>query len=184
MGKIYEKLDDKLCDFIQSQQMFFVATAPLSEAGSINCSPKGLDTLRIIDENFVAYLDLTGSGAETIAHLKENGRCVMMFCSFTNRPKILRLHGTGEVLETDSEGFAELKHLFPDIRGTRAIIKLNISRIADSCGWGVPMYEYIGERDTYHKFAESLSDEEMRAAQVEENSVSIDGLPALSTPSV
>lgn len=183
MGKLYEELDDKLVDFIRSQQMFFVATAPLSASGSINCSPKGMDTLRILDARTVAYLDLTGSGAETIAHLKENSRFLMMFCSFTNRPKILRLHGNGEVFEMHSEEFARLKSLFPEIRGTRAIIQLNVSRIADSCGWGVPMYDYVGERDTYARFADSLSDDEMRAAQVEKNSFSIDGLPALSTPS-
>ncbi|MBD3649586.1 MAG: pyridoxamine 5'-phosphate oxidase family protein [Pseudomonadales bacterium] len=180
MGKLYSELDDKLCEFIRSQHMFFIATAPRSDEGSVNCSPKGLDTLRILDEHTLAYLDLTGSGAETIAHLKENGRFVLMFCSFSNKPLILRLHGKGEVLEKGDAGYDDLIGEFPDMRGTRSIIKLNVTRIADSCGWGVPRYEYQGDRDTYFKFADSLSDDEMAQARKEGNAHSIDGLPALS----
>ncbi len=182
MGKRYEKLDDALCDFIRSQHIFFIATAPRSGDGFVNCSPKGLDTLRILDDRTLAYLDLTGSGAETIPHLKENGRFVLMFCSFTNRPCILRLHGNGDVLETHEPGFASLRPHFPEFRGVRAIIKLNITRIADSCGWGVPIYDYVGDRNTYTKFADSLTDDQMRDAQQAENLFSIDGLPALSKP--
>lgn len=183
MGKLYQELDEKLCDFIRAQHMFFIATAPRSDAGMVNCSPKGLDTLRILDSHTLAYLDLTGSGAETIAHLKENRRFVLMFCSFTNRPLILRLHGQGEVIETHDSGFDALATRFPETRGTRAIIKLNVTRVADSCGWGVPLYEYVGDRDTYAKVATSMSDEDMTKAQEASNLCSIDGLPALSRAS-
>lgn len=182
MAKLFSELDDRLCEFIRAQKIFFIATAPRADDGHINCSPKGLDTLRILDAHTLAYLDLTGSGAETIAHLKENGRFVLMFCSFSNKPSILRLHGTGEVFETRDAGFAELKPHFPSIRGTRAIIRLNVARIADSCGWGVPRYEHVGDRDTYFKYADSLSDDELREAQREDNLSSIDGIPSLSGP--
>jgi len=182
MAKLFSELDDRLCEFIRAQQMFFIATAPRAEDGHINLSPKGLDTLRILDAHTLAYLDLTGSGSETIAHLKENGRFVMMFCSFSNKPSILRLHGKGEALEHGDPAFEELRPLFPVIRGTRAIIKLHVERIADSCGWGVPRYEFTGNRDTYFKYAESLSDDELVKAQIEDNSSSIDGLPSLAKP--
>ena len=184
MATLFEELTDELCDFINAQHMFFVATATGSTDGFVNCSPKGLDTLRILDRNTVAYLDLTGSGVETIAHLKENGRLVMMFCSFSNKPKILRLHGKGTVLETRDPGFAELIGEFPDMRGMRAIIRLDVTRVSDSCGWGVPMYDFIGDRDTYRKYAESRSDEQLRESQKAGNSFSLDGLPALSRPSI
>lgn len=180
MATLFDSLNEDLREFIRAQHMFFIATAPRADDGFVNCSPKGLDTLRILDDRTLGYVDLTGSGVETIAHLKENGRFVMMFCSFSNRPRILRLHGRGEVYETRDQGFAGLAQLFPVLRGTRAIIKLNVTRIADSCGWGVPVYDYVRDRDTYQKFAASLSDEQMHDAQVAGNSVSIDGLPALS----
>jgi len=113
MATLYEELDAKLRAFIEAQHMFFISTAPLSPDGMVNCSPKGLDTLRILDNRTLAYLDLTGSGVETIAHLKENGRFVLMFCSFDNRPMTLRLHGSGEVVEVDDPEFSSLIPLFP-----------------------------------------------------------------------
>lgn len=183
MGKLYEKLDDKLKEFITSQHMFFIATAPLAEDGLVNCSPKGMDTLRILDDRTLAYLDLTGSGSETIAHLKQNGRFVLMWCSFTNRPLILRVHGKGEVLECDHAEFDRMMTLFPEIRGARAVILLHAERVADSCGWGVPEYEFVKERDTYTKFAESISDEQLREGQIE-NATSLDGLPSLAKPNI
>lgn len=182
MAKIYQELDAKLQSFIKSQQMFFIATASSAASGSINCSPKGLDTLRILDANTLAYLDFTGSGIETVAHLKENGRFVLMFCSFSERPLILRLHGTGTVLEQGDAQFAELLPLFPDMPGVRAIIKMDVKRIADSCGWGVPMFEFKGERETYFKYAERIGDEGLREAQSESNMRSLDGLPGLKQP--
>jgi len=184
MATLYDELNDKLKDFIRAQHMFFISTAPLSQSGMVNCSPKGLDTLRILDNRTLAYLDLTGSGVETIAHLRENGRFVLMFCSFTNKPLILRLHGKGEVFESRDPEFGELYPLFPDMRGARAIIKLNVHRVADSCGWGVPQYEFVGNRDTYPRFAAALSDDELRDAQKKSNLKSLDALPALTEPSV
>ncbi len=184
MGKLYEELDDHLQRFILDQKMFFVASAPRSDDGLINVSPKGLDTLRILDSKTIAYLDLTGSGVESIAHIKENGRFVMMFCSFDKKPLILRLHGRGQVIEKSDEEWADLQAQFPDYRTARAIIKLSIQRIADSCGWGVPMYEFAGTRDQYFKYADQLDDDGLRELQLEYNFASIDELPGLSKPSV
>ena len=180
MGKLYQELDEKLQTFIESQQMFFIATA--AAEGLVNCSPKGLDTLRILDSKTLAYIDLTGSGVETVAHLKENGRFVLMFCSFAERPLILRLHGTGKVLEKDDPEFAELLPLFPETPGARAIIKLHAERIADSCGWGVPQFEFKGERDTYFRYAEQIGDEGLLKAQSSVNTRSLDGLQGLKDP--
>lgn len=182
MATLYDSLNENLQAFIRQQHLFFISTAPRADDGLINCSPKGLDTLRILDDRTLAYLDLTGSGAETIAHLRDNGRFVLMFCSFSNRPNILRLHGTGEAIESTDERFARLVSLFPPMRGTRAVILLNVKRVADSCGWGVPEYEFRGARDTYPKFAASLSDDQFQAAQVKTNLTSLDGLPALTAP--
>ena len=182
MGQEYNRLDEKLYKFIESQKVFFIGTAPLSGDGLVNCSPKGMDTLRILDDHTLAYLDLTGSGSETIAHLKENGRFVLMFCSFTNKPMILRLHGTGSVLESDHPEYQQLLGRFPDMRGRRTIIKLSAKRIADSCGWGVPEYEFVNERDTYSRYVDKLSDEDIRQGQIA-NAKSLDGLPSLKTPS-
>jgi hypothetical protein len=184
MGKVYDELTEPLQVFIRKQHLFFVGTAPLAGDGLVNVSPKGFDTLRILDAKTIAYLDLMGSGIETMAHLKENGRMVMMFCSFDARPMILRLHGTGQAIEQDNPEFDELIGLFPELVGTRSIIKLNIERIADSCGWGVPRYAYEGERDTYRKFAEKAGDEGIRKGQLASNMKSLDGLIGLSKPTV
>ena len=124
MGKTYDEITPELRQFIEAQKMFFVATAPLAGEGLVNLSPKGYDTLRILDERRVAYLDLGGSGIETVAHLKENGRMVMMWCAFEGRPNIVRLHGRGTVHQRDSPGFEELAHHFPEIPGARSIIAL------------------------------------------------------------
>lgn len=184
MGKTYERIDERLREFIEQQPLFFVATAPLAEDGLLNLSPKGLDTLRILDERTVAYLDLTGSGVETIAHLKENGRCVMMFCAFEGRPMILRLHGRGEVLETGEADFEDLLPLFPELPGTRSIIRIAVDRIADSCGWGVPLMNFEGDRDQLLRYADQIGDEGIRDAQQKGNMASLDGLPGLKGPSV
>ena len=183
MGKTYEALDDKLTAFIEAQKMFFIATAPLSGDGLLNLSPKGFETLRILDSHTLAYLDLTGSGVETVAHLKENQRFVLMFCSFESKPMILRLHGRGKALERGDEEFERLLPLFPDLLGTRAIIKLSVQRIADSCGWGVPLYEHLGERDTYPRYAEQAGVEGLRKGQLASNMASLDGMPGLRAPS-
>ncbi len=179
MGKVFDEIGDDVAAFIREQQMFFVGTAPLAGDGLLNLSPKGLDTFRILGSRSVAYLDLTGSGIETVAHLKENGRIVFMFCGFEGRPRTLRLHGTGEVLEPGDSAFDSLRGRFPELPGTRCIIRASIRRIADSCGWGVPQYAFRGHRDQLIRFAEQLGPEKIRTAQEAVNTASIDGLRGL-----
>lgn len=183
MGKVYEALDDTLIEFIQAQHLFFVATAPLAPDGHVNVSPKGMDALRVLDAHTVAYLDVTGSGVETLSHVRENGRLVMMFCAFAGRPLILRLHGDAEVLERGHADFEMLLPRFPALPGIRSIIRLNITRIADSCGWTVPQYTFDGTRDYYDNYAERLGPDGMRKAQLAANMKSLDGLPGLTRPS-
>jgi hypothetical protein len=178
MGKLFERITPALQDWINEQKLFFVSTAP-QQGGHINCSPKGLDSFRVLDDQTVAYLDLTGSGVETIAHLKENGRITILFCALNGAPKILRLYGQGVVLEKGSSGFEDYRNQFPDLAGARAIIKVQLERIADSCGFGVPKYEYTGERDTLLKWAESKGEEGITAYQKEKNRNSIDGLTGI-----
>jgi Pyridoxamine 5'-phosphate oxidase len=183
MGKRYEALTPKLIEFIQAQKMFFVGTAPLSGEGHVNVSPKGMDSLRVLDQRTVAYLDVTGSGVETISHIKENGRLVMMFCAFEAKPFILRLHGRGEVLERTHPEFAGLLDRFPQLPGRRSIIRLAVQRVADSCGWTVPLYEFAGVRDYYDNYAAKLGPEGIREGQLTANMRSIDGLTGLDAPS-
>ena len=176
MGKVYDQISDELSEWIGEQHMFFVATAPLAADGLVNCSPKGLDSFRILGPNEVAYLDLTGSGVETVAHLKENGRIVIMFCAFTGGPKIVRFHGTGQVFRPDQPEFEELIQLFPPARGARSIIKVQVSRVSDSCGFAVPKFEYVEERKALTRWADSKSPEGIAEYQREKNSQSLDGL--------
>lgn len=184
MGKQYDTLTPQLMEFIGQQQLFFVGTAPLGGQGHVNISPKGMDSLRILDPTTVAYLDVTGSGVETIAHIKENARLVLMLCAFEGRPLILRLHGKGSVIEVSDSEFDGLRASFDDLPGVRSIVKLDIERIADSCGWNVPLYRYEGTRDYYQKFADNLGTEGIRAGQLASNMLSIDGLPGLDAPSM
>ncbi len=180
MSEIYERIDDKLRKFIEKQHVFFVATAPAGADGHVNVSPKGLkDTFRVLDENTVAYLDYVGSGAETIAHLRENGRITIMMCAFEGPPNILRLYGHGEVLEPQDDGFAELSGLFPSETEARSIIRVNVERIADSCGYGVPVYSYEAERTLLRQWADKKGPERLQQYQIDKNAESIDGLPAL-----
>jgi len=179
MSKLYDALTPTLVDFIGKQQMFFVATAPLAADGHVNVSPKGTDSFRVLDEHTVAYRDLTGSGVETIAHVKENGRLVIMFCAFDGKPFILRLHGRAEAVERHHPEFGSLAGLFPEHAGTRAIIRLQVDRVADSCGWTVPLYEYQGTRDYYDNHAQKLGPAGIRKSQREVNATSIDGLTGL-----
>src|SRR5262245_43345892 len=159
--------------------MFFVATAPLAADGLLNCSPKGMDTFRILGPRDVAYLDLTGSGIETIAHLRENGRIVFTFCAFAGPPKIVRLHGTGIVIEADTPEYARLRPRFPDYPGARSIVRASLGRIGDSCGYAVPQYAYVGERDTLARWAESKGPDGLTRYRGEKNVRSLDGLPGL-----
>jgi len=184
MGKVFDKIDDSLADFIGRQQMFFVASAPLSKEGKINLSPKGLDSLRILDERTVAYADLVGSGIETVAHLQENGRIVLMFCAFEGPPKIVRLHGRGEVIEPAHKDFKQLSSQFPELAGLRCrcFIRIHCDRISDSCGFGVPLFEYTGQRSQLTDWAKVKGVEALAQYQREKNAKSLDDLPGIRMP--
>lgn len=182
MSKLYDSIDDRLTAFIERQKMFFVATAPSGAEGHVNVSPKGYDSFRILGPNAVAYLDLGGSGIETVAHLRENGRITFMFCAFEGAANILRLYGTGEATCFDEPGFAEKRALFPDFPKARAVITARIHRIADSCGWGVPFYDFKGERDQLLRYNEHRTDAEWRERRYSGNARSIDGLTGLVRP--
>lgn len=179
MDKIENIISEKIKSWIEKQKIFFVSTAPLSAIGHINCSPKGLDSFRILDNNTVVYEDLTGSGAETIAHIKENKRIVIMFCAFDGPPLIVRLYGNGEVIEKNNFEFNELQNLFTPRSGVRAYIKINLTRVTDSCGYSVPLYEFKQNRDVLDKWFDRKGDEAIIAYQQENNQISIDGLKAL-----
>jgi hypothetical protein len=181
MGKVYQQIDDSLARLIRSQHVFFVATAPLNPAGHLNLSPKGLNSFRILDSTTVAYLDLTGSGVETIAHVRENGRIVLMFCTFEGAPKVLRLYGRGDVIEPDHPRFTELRDHFDEQPGMRAIIVVSLDRIADSCGWGVPRYRYESERSQLIEWAEKKGQRGLDEYRAAHNTSSIDGLPGVQT---
>jgi hypothetical protein len=179
MGKMYQHIDPALEEFIRAQQMFFVASAPLGAEGHVNVSPKGLDTLRVLDRHALGYLDHVGSGAETIAHVRENGRLVLMLCAFQGPPRIVRFHGRGEVLEPGDPEFDRLRPLFPAEPAGRAIVRLAVERIADSCGHGVPLFDFKAHRTQLVDWATRKGPERLREYQAEKNRVSIDGLPAL-----
>src|SRR5947208_7638462 len=154
MGKVHGTIDDGLADFIRAQRVFFVTTAPLARNGLLNLSPKGLDTFAILEPHTVAYLDLTGSGVETIAHLRENGRITIMFCAFEGRPLVVRLYGRGRVVEPGDPEWDGLISHFPEYPGVRSVIVVDVERVADSCGFAVPLYEYKGERSQLIAYAE------------------------------
>lgn len=184
MGSTRQDIDDNVRRFINAQKMFFVATAPLAADGHVNLSPKGLNTFRVLGPRRVAYLDYTGSGVETIAHIRENGRLTIMFCSFEGKPNILRLHGRGWLVEAQDAAFESLmsEGKFEAFGPARAIIGLDVQRIADSCGFGVPLYEYRGDRAQIPEWCGRKGAEGVREYQLQKNARSIDGLPGL--PSV
>jgi len=180
MGKIYDAITERLERFLRAQKLFFVATAPLDPEGHVNLSPKGLDTFAILGPTSVAYLDLTGSGIETLAHVRENGRIVLMFCAFDGPPLIVRLHGRGEALESDHPDYPELAARFPEHPGARAVIRVELDRISDSCGYGVPLYAFQGERSQLPEWvARKQAKEGVAAYRRSNNAKSIDGLPGL-----
>jgi len=179
MGKIYGAITDELAAWITRQQVFFVASAPLSSESCVNVSPKGLDCLRVIGPRQVAYLDLTGSGAETIAHVRENGRIVLMFCAFAGPPKIVRLHGKGTVVTKSSPYWHEWSARFPEMTASRSIIVIDVTRVSDSCGYGVPQMDFVQDRDVLARWAEAKGVDALPAYRREKNARSIDGLPAL-----
>ena len=181
MAKVFDAIDERLAAWIARQRMFFVATAPAGDAGHVNVSPKGpIETLRVLDEHTIAYLDLVGSGAETIAHLRENGRIVVMLCSFDGPPRIVRLHGRGEILDVGAIDFPDATAM-PELQ--RTVIRVAVERIADSCGYGVPLMSYEGERPQSRAWAErKLAKDGPTALDdyvADKNALSIDGLPAL-----
>jgi hypothetical protein len=176
-------ISPELAEWIGRQHIFFVATAPLDEAGLVNCSPKGMDSLRVLGPHEVAYADLTGSGVETIAHLRENGRLVIMFCAFDGAPRIVRLHGTADVLMPGSPEFERLRSQFPQpMPGLRAIIRAKLTRVSDSCGFAVPRMDYRADRDTLVRWAESKGDAGVQAYWEQKNRRSLDGLPGIDGP--
>lgn len=179
MGKIYNGITPQLSEWIGRQKIFFVSTAPLNGEGHINCSPKGLDSFRLLSADQVAYQDLTGSGVETIAHVKENGRMVIMFCAFEGPPRIVRFHGKANVITPEMLEYNEVARLFPSRAGTRAYIVLKAERISDSCGYAVPLYEFKGDREVLDNWVAAKGTEGLRVYRGEKNASSIDGLPGL-----
>ena len=179
MGKVYDEVSPELAAWLGQQRMFFVATAPLDAGGLVNCSPKGLDSFRILGPRDVAYLDLTGSGVETIAHLRENGRIVFMFCAFDGPPKIVRLHGTAHIAPAGTAEYENLRAHFGDHPGARAMVRASLTRISDSCGYAVPRYDFRAERDTLTRWAEAKGPSGLDTYRREKNTRSIDGLPGL-----
>ncbi len=182
MGKIRSMLDDAARDFIEAQHIFFVASAPLDATGHVNLSPKGLDTFRVLSPTTVAYVDFNGSGVETIAHLRENGRIVLMFCAFQGPPNIFRLYGQGRVMEPGDLEFATLAEKFPSRENARSIIVIELTRVSDSCGYGVPFFRYDGEREQLGAWARKQGREGLEAYRERKNERSIDGLPGISVP--
>jgi hypothetical protein len=179
MGRTYHRIDQGLEAFIAAQRVFFVATAPRADTGHVNVSPKGLDTFRVLGPEEVVYLDCNGSGAETIAHVRENGRMTILFCAFEGPPKIVRLHGRAEVVEPGDDPFEDLRRRFPPELRARSVVRMKVERISDSCGFGVPRYDFQGDRRQLVDWTERKGVEGVRAYQREKNARSIDGLPAL-----
>jgi len=180
MGKEYTEIDAKVQAWIERQHMFFVATAPLAADGLVNCSPKGLDSLRVLGPNKLAYVDTGGSGIETLAHLRENSRIVIMMCAFDGRPNIFRFYGKGTAVEPHEADFAELLANFPQQPAARNVICIQVERIIDSCGYGVPLYDFRADRDSLANYFGEKSDEEIWEYRAKRNKQSLDGLPGLS----
>jgi hypothetical protein len=171
MAKVFEGIDDKLRHWIERQHLFFVGTAPSGSVGHVNVSPKGpIGSFRVLDAHTVEYDDYVGSGAETVAHLRENGRICVMFCAFDGPPRIVRLHGRGAIAEV----------VDPATDGVRALVRVQVERVSDACGYGVPLMELVGERPQREAWLERKGPDGMREYMSEKNGVSIDGLPAFA----
>jgi Pyridoxamine 5'-phosphate oxidase len=179
MGRVLDAISEQLAAFIEAQRVFFVATPP-SDGGHVNVSPKGLDTFTVLDANTVAYLDLTGSGVETIAHLRENGRITIMFCAFDGNPNIVRLYGRGDVLPTGTPEADALLSRFASYPGARSVIRVHLDRVSTSCGYGVPLLRYEGERDQLPKWADRRGPDGLVEYREQQNAASIDGLPGFT----
>lgn len=178
MANLHDSIDDRLKGFIQSQPVFFVATSP-GPSGHVNLSPKGLDPVVVLAPDRVAYADRTGSGIETVAHLGADGRITLMFCAFTGAPDIVRLHGTGRVVRPDDSDFADLAVHFDVSQGLRSIIDVAVTRVSDSCGYGVPLMKFKGDRRTLVAWAANKTDAEITEYHRTRNATSIDGIPGM-----
>jgi hypothetical protein len=181
MADRFSSLRPDLAQWWSEQAVFFVATAPSGDAGHVNLSPKGLDTFRVLAEDRVAYLDLTGSGVETIAHLRDNGRVTLMACAFSGNPRISRIYGRGTVHPVGSAEFEALAPGFPDLPGRRSIIEIAIERVTTSCGYAVPLMDLVDDRDRLIDWAKGKGDDGIVAYWENKNALSIDGLPGLDT---
>jgi len=191
VGKVYEQIDEHLARWIARQSLFFTGTAPLADDGHVNVSPKGpIGSLRVLGPRTIAYLDIVGSGSETIAHVRENGRIVIMLCAFSGPPRIVRIHGRGEVIAADDPRFEELaaRSEFEEpehAEARRAIVLVEATRISDSCGYGVPLMSYEGQREHSDLWAAKKlrtgGPDALRDYQREKNATSLDGLPAIET---
>ena len=180
MGKVYEDgVDDLLAEWIAAQPVFFVATAPLAADGRVNLSPRGHDCLSVLDPWRLAWVDYTGSGVETIAHLRENGRITLMWCAFSGPPKILRVHGRGRACLPGTQEYDEVVARHPEHPSTRAVVMVDVERVSDSCGYGVPLMDLVGERDLLRRGAEKRGPAGLAAYRAERNALSLDGLPGL-----
>ncbi len=178
MATFYEEIVDSQIDFIQRQHIFFTATS--HGEGRVNLSPKGMDTFRVLDSTTVAYLDMIGSGNETAAHLQNDGRITLMFCSFDQDPNILRLYGHGEAIGPSNEKWSDIIKHFDEIHGQRQLIVATIDSTQDSCGWAIPRYDYLRERDTLREYSKKATPELLQE-KIASQTTSIDGLPI--TPS-
>lgn len=179
MGKLHDFIKPAHKEFIEQQHIFFVSTAPLSADGKVNLSPKGLDCFRVLSQHQVAYMDLISSGNETSAHTLENGRITFMFCSFEGAPNILRLYGKGYTVlpgTPEWEDYAPHFKLYPS---TRQIIVANIDMVQTSCGFGVPLYSYSGERDIHFEWAEKKGADGLHEYILQNNLKSLDNLPTV-----
>jgi hypothetical protein len=181
MGKVYDSISEDLARWLGAQPVFFVATATPDPDTRVNVSPRGLDTFRVLGPDRVAWLDLTGSGVETIAHLGVDGRITLMFCAFDDPPLVVRLHGRGRVVEPGGDDFEGLRPRFPDLPDGRAIVDVAVERIASSCGYGVPRMELLGPRERLLDSARRKGPEKLAAYRARRNTHSIDGLPGLAT---
>ena len=179
MGKVFDGIDEPLQAWIAAQPMWFVATAPLAGDGHVNLSPRGHDSLSVLGPRRLAWVDYTGSGVETIAHLRENARVTLMWCSYTARPRIVRVHGRGSVVLPGQALFAEVVAQHPEHPSTRAVIVVDVERVSDSCGYGVPVMEFVEERDLMRLSADKRGPDGLKAYRAEHNTTSLDGLPGL-----
>jgi len=179
MATFYDQLEDKHLDFIAAQKMFFVASAPAGAEGHVNLSPKGYDSFKVTGPNEVLYLDLGGSGIETLAHVKENGRITFMFCAFEGKANILRIYGRARATSFNEPGFAEKLALFDGYDRARTIFTVAVEKVQDSCGWGVPFYDFLGERDQLKRAHAHAEPDAWAEHRLKTNATSIDGLPGL-----